>query len=87
MDFELVGMQTFKLENLLEQTSSEDVHGQWIESDGGMPERPIPMPRCMEEAPLDRLSHPNDREAGRRSVRSGGCALRVTNESDFRDRE
>ncbi|MEC0311372.1 family 43 glycosylhydrolase [Paenibacillus lautus] len=84
MDFELVDEQTVKLEHLLEQTSSEDVHGQWIETDSGYV--------GAADAKMYGGSPLWTDYRIRTTVKLGddpsgqaGVLFRVTNESDFRD--
>ncbi|MCT1402105.1 family 43 glycosylhydrolase [Paenibacillus sp. p3-SID867] len=86
MDFELVDMQTFKLENLLEQTSSEDVHGQWIETDGGYAGAANSDAKMYGGSPLwTDYRIRTTVKLGDDPSGQAGVLFRVTNESDFRD--
>ncbi|MHA2857262.1 family 43 glycosylhydrolase [Paenibacillus lautus] len=86
MDFELVDEQTFKVERLLEQASSEDVHGPWIETAGsyaGAADADAKMyggSRLWSDYRIRTTVTLGDDPSGQ-----AGVLFRVTNESDFRD--
>ena len=86
MDFELVDDQAFKIERLLEQASSEDVHGRWNETAGsyaGAADADAKMyggSRLWSDYRIRTTVTLGDDPSGQ-----AGVLFRVTNESDFRD--
>ncbi|MFF3924092.1 family 43 glycosylhydrolase [Paenibacillus lactis] len=86
MDLERVNEEKFKVEGVLEQASAEDIHGQWVETDG----------RYAGTADSDAKMYGGSPQWTdyriRTTVKLGvdpsgqaGVLFRVTNESDFRD--
>nr|WP_228468898.1 family 43 glycosylhydrolase [Paenibacillus sp. JNUCC-32] len=86
MEFELVDDQAFKIERLLEQASSEDVHGRWNETAGsyaGAADADAKMyggSRLWSDYRIRTTVTLGDDPSGQ-----AGVLFRVTNESDFRD--
>jgi len=86
MEFELVDDQDFKIERLLEQASSEDVHGRWNETAGiyaGAADADAKMyggSRLWSDYRIRTTVTLGDDPSGQ-----AGVLFRVTNESDFRD--
>ncbi|MCI1773144.1 MAG: family 43 glycosylhydrolase [Paenibacillus lautus] len=86
MDFELVDDQAFKIERLLEQAGSEDVHGRWNETAGsyaGAADADTKMyggSRLWSDYRIRTTVTLGDDPSGQ-----AGVLFRVTNESDFRD--
>lgn len=86
MEFELVDDQAFKIERLLEQASSEDVHGRWNETAGsyaGAADADVKMfggSRRWSDYRIRTTVTLGDDPSGQ-----AGVLFRVTNESDFRD--
>lgn len=86
MDFELIDEQSFKIEQLMVQASSEDVHGQWIETDGGYAGAADTDAKMYGGSPLwTDYRIRTTVKLGDDPSGQAGVLFRVTNESDFRD--